>query len=557
MSEQPIDRCGFCGQPSHKVGPLVQGETAFICRSCIEGCWSELGLPQQSENTCSFCTNKSPLVGPLVQGNGLGEDHSVYICTACLTGGWKAISERLGILDPLPHGISLPTSPDSDEHPNEAPRCWPHPQPSKEMLDDYSESLTEDHARNLARHTGALQLHRIVSLDVDSAKALVRHKGQFLSLPSVRLLTKEVAETLATYNGRLMLDGLWMVDSVPLAKALSRRWLKNIDNFPYPNLSVSVAEAINKWPEPSKMWPPGMTGAEGAKGLGGSDGWRSVTDPENARVPSWRITSGVSVEETRAIKEWLHYSEQRHTRLQAFLDEQNTRGYGLSIAEAPYKERSPIGNTPLSELAKYETMFCTRFWITDVRHAPVLLAWFYINTDNKCIGPLTREQFDSAKDKSDPCLYWMKALPMGTPMYMVFDKLTELNNPEADSDNPRISDIRIKRAADSCVPWRAQAAGLACLQAAERLLPEVRDTSLFEWKYDFEVDFVCKHYQRIDSLMALGVDLCPQLEHIPNVDRFRGRAICIEFLEELLMDQSDEDSELRPHIKKWIRRLRK
>lgn len=71
-------------------------------------------------NLCGFCGHNNKAAGPLVQGNGLGEEHSVFICLNCVKSCEEALIEKLGsCTDGTPREIVVPAPRELYEHLND------------------------------------------------------------------------------------------------------------------------------------------------------------------------------------------------------------------------------------------------------------------------------------------------------------------------------------------------------------------------------------------------------------------------------------------------------
>ena len=87
------------------------------------------------------------------------------------------------------------------------------------LLDDLT-TLTQDSARELARHEGWLSLNGLRTLSPEAATALAQHKG-YLHLDGLKAITDDVARALAGHAGELSLNGVTSI-SDEAARALAQ-----------------------------------------------------------------------------------------------------------------------------------------------------------------------------------------------------------------------------------------------------------------------------------------------------------------------------------------------
>lgn len=389
--------------------------------------------------------------------------------------------------------------------------------------EDDSESLSFSHALHLSKYLGPIRLSRLEVLEPEIAHALVGHRGRELSLPAVRLLSPEVAGLLASYDGQLHLDGLWLLDSIPLAEKLAGQWKAQGVSAAYPNVSVEVAEALDLWPPPSLRWPPGKTYEEGAK----LPMFWAFADKEKSKL---------SHAEQQALEKWQKYS----TRRSELADDvrrniKKATGVDLLVDEVMGKQ------SLLAPLVEAEKRFCTAWLIREVvlPQDAESSGWYYINEQADCVGPITFRELEAATDRPTPHFYWQML----------------------DGPGPKISDIQLGPGNCLDSDSKHERAALACLLAAERYRAVIRE--LLSFMSDgtlstYDIDSLCHHYQKLDVIVECGFELWPALRSIPHVDRFSGRSACVGLLNTLLDENSDDlGIEVRRHVKKWIRRLGK
>lgn len=395
-------------------------------------------------------------------------------------------------------------------------------------IEDDSETLSLSHALRLSKYQGPIRLSRVEVLEPEIAHALVEHRGRELSLPAVRLLSPEVAGLLTGYDGQLTLDGLWLLDSIPLAGKLASQWKAQGVAAVYPNFSVDVAEALDLWPPPSPRWPPGKTFEDGAKLP-----MLWVLDDEER--------SKLSHAEQRALEKWQEYSTRRAELANAVLrDIKNRTGVGLFIDEV-------MGEPSLlAPIVEAEKRFCTAWVINETvpPDDPHSTGWFYINKEAECVGPITWQELEAAKDRPHPYFYWQNL----------------------DSPGPRISDITIGPRDCDDSDSRDEKAALACLLAGELYTKVIRESLRWTGEYAAEfgmpeeetIDLMCRHFLKLEDIVKWGLDLVPALKSIPHVGRLRGRLRGVATLKSILSNKEyDLDANERRHIRKWIRRFEK
>jgi len=394
-------------------------------------------------------------------------------------------------------------------------------------VEDDSETLSVSQAQHFARlvsHGRNLKFIRLQTITAEVAHILTGHPSGALSFPAVRFLLPEVATILASYEGTLHLDGLWILDSIPLATKLTPQWKAQGCAATIPNITVGVAQAIDLWPPASHRWPPNKTHQDGA------------------RLPLlWTLDreaqSRLSEEEQHALQAWLAYHRKRRELVETVVsDAKNATGVELQVSEIVGQ---PSFVEPLvAPLAEAEKRFCTAWRIDQITlpTPPDSSGWYFINNQGECVGPITWRELEATTDLPRPYIYWQAI----------------------DGSVPRMADISIGPKDYEERDTVYERAGLTYLRAAElhrEALQEVINLASVDSLTEFDIDSICR-LGELDATVDRGVALWPLLNGIPNLDRLRGRSFCVDVLSELLEEHADMiDSPLRSHIRKCIRRL--
>ena len=394
-------------------------------------------------------------------------------------------------------------------------------------VEDDSETLSVSQAQHFARlvsHRRNLKFIRLQTITAEVAHILTGHPSGALSFPAVRFLLPEVATILASYEGTLHLDGLWILDSIPLATKLTPQWKAQGYAATIPNITVGVAQAIDLWPPASPRWPPNKTYQDGARLP-----LLWTLDPE--------AQSRLSEEEQHALQAWLAYHRKRRELVETVVsDAKKATGVVLQVSEIVGQ---PSFVEPLvAPLAEAEKRFCTAWRIDKITlpTPPDSSGWYFINNQGECVGPITWRELEATTDLPRPYIYWQAI----------------------DGSVPRMADISIgpKDSEDRDTVY--ERAGLTYLRAAElhrEALQEVINLASVDSLTEFDIDSICR-LGELDATVDRGVALWPLLNGIPNLDRLRGRSFCVDVLSELLEEHADMiDGPLRSHIRKCIRRL--
>jgi hypothetical protein len=406
-----------------------------------------------------------------------------------------------------------------------------------------SDHLLPGRASVLAKHRGPLRLTCLEEIEPQIAKILVTHRGGQLSLPAVRLLSPEVAEILAGYEGRLSLDGLWLLDSLPLAKKLASQWKTQGVTAAYPNLSIEVAENLDLWPPESPRWPPGKTSEEGAK------------LPIHWAFTSDESTSGLSTEEKQAIEMWRAYSRRRDALVRDVLDSVKQEcGLDLTVIE--------MSGTPsmLSSLAMAEKRFRTSWWITEVAEQPTQ-GLFYLS-DNGIVGPVSWEDMEAATAKELAYYYWDTEKVRRRPRADIFTEMREDWASVSESSGLRWSDMQVGPRDGEKDLRTGHEAAKACLIAAENVAKIVRE---LVWASSFdtlsrkeEIDSFFDWFERLDDLTEMACFLAPELKALGTIEKLKGRAWGTHQLGEWLHEfRFDCTEDWKRHVRSAINRLSK
>ena len=422
-------------------------------------------------------------------------------------------------------------------------------------VEDDTETLSVSQAQHFARlvsHGRHLKFIRLQTITAEVAHILTGHPCGALSFPAVRFLLPEVATILASYEGALHLDGLWILDSIPLATKLTPQWKAQGCAATIPNITVGVAQAIDLWPPPSREWPPGKRSKEG---------WKLPLEAWNRTSPSqpgvFKITrrlepelrmlqlrrlhregqSRLSEEEQHALQEWVAYNSKRWELAESVIDDAK-KATGVELRVSEMSGQPSFVEPLLVPLAEAEKRFCTAWRINQITlpTPPDSSGWYFINNQGECVGPITWRELEATTDLPRPYIYWQAT----------------------DGSVPRMADISIgpKDYEDRDTVY--ERAGLTYLRAAElhrEALQEVINLASVDSLTEFDIDSICR-LGELDATIDRGVALWPLLNGIPNLDHLRGRSFCVDVLSELLEEHADMiDGPLRSHIRKCIRRL--
>lgn len=394
-------------------------------------------------------------------------------------------------------------------------------------VEDDSETLSVSQAQHCARlvsHGRHLRFTRLQTINSEVAHILTGHPSGALSFPAVRFVLPEVATILASYEGTLHLDGLWILDSIPLATKLTPQWKAQGCAATIPNITVGVAQAIDLWPPASRRWPPGKTNEEGAK------------------LPQlWTLDreaqSRLSEEEQHALQKWLAYHRKRRELTESVIDDAK-KATGVELRVSEMSGQPSFVEPLLAPLAEAEKRFCTAWRINQITlpTPPDSTGWYFLNDQGECVGPITWQELEIATSRLRSFFYWRAS----------------------DGSGPRMADISIGPRGCEDKDTVLERAGLTYLRAAElhrEALQEVVNLASVDSLTEFDIDAICR-LAELDATVDRGIALCPTLSDIPNLDRLRGRSDCVDLLTDLLDEHADMiDGPLRNHIRKWIRRL--
>jgi len=378
-------------------------------------------------------------------------------------------------------------------------------------VDDDSEILSHTHAIQLAKSQAPLRLTRLRKLEPEIAYALVGHRGNELSLPAVHQVSPGVGGILATYKGRLNLDGLMILESVPLAHKL---WSQ--DSTHRHDLSVDVATALDQWP---------------------------------LFVERQGNLSHLKPEERRALGDkWRAYRSRRDELTNGVLEDIKSKtGLTLTIRE------TTTAPSIASIITDAEKRFGSTWLITHVALPPSRMKWFYIDDNTcQCVGPVIWEQMPH--DQGRPYFCWPES--QGAESFTDYWEVALLG---ARNGMP-IKNVEIgppKVNPDLC---RYLVAGLSCMIAAEKSAYCIRESlSLRDYMPDEDfISYACQHLERIDDLRHMACQLAANLSVHPTAASLKGREWGIDLLEGWLdRYESDFSTDEKRHVRKWIRRLSK
>lgn len=390
-----------------------------------------------------------------------------------------------------------------------------------------SETLSDSqltHFTTLLSNGRHLKFTRLHTITPKLASILTGYPDGALSFPAVRFLLPEVATILASYEGTLRLDGLWMLDSIPLATRLAPLWKAQGCAATIPNITVGVAQAIDLWPPASPRWPPGKTNEEGAK------------------LPLlWTLDreaqSRLSEEEQHALQKWLAYHRKRRELTESVIDDAK-KATGVELRVIEMSGQPSFVEPLLAPLAEAEKRFCTAWRINQITLPipPDSTGWYFLNDQGECVGPITWQELEIATSRLRSFFYWRAS----------------------DGSGPRMADISIGPRGCEDKDTVLERAGLTYLRAAElhrEAIQEVMSLASVDSLTWFDIDAICR-LAELDATVERGIALCPTLSDIPNLDHLRGRSYCVALLTDLLDEHADMiDGPLRNHIRKWIRRL--
>jgi hypothetical protein len=438
--------------------------------------------------------------------------------------------------------------------------CWP---PGKTRTEGgklewelSTKDLSNDERRAVEQwqqysSTRAKKLNDALTLLHDSTPRVAHRRYEQesdpLILSAVRFIPQYIAEIIAWYEGTLYLDGLWLLDSIPLARRLARQWEEQGGEAKYPNITVEVAEALGIWPPPSSMWPPGKTRAEGARSH-----LELIADGE--------FLDSLDSDERYAIEQWGRYSFRRKMKrgeaLRKFADRSGTK---LLVLENPHLPSSA------SFLADMEQEFRTTWVIDEVEHPPCPVGWFYISKDGIRIGPVTLTELQAAKDRPSIYIYWQTPLakeyelalrsgPTAECVGSLQESIQKRVMNEASAHIPDITAVRVgpPKFADE---QHNEVLGLRCLQLAAQCIKGANRGRWLRVNTVEGVTALCEESERIEGIVKLGLTLCPPLKSLPNISGLDVRQASIASLHKRLEQGESLPDDVRFQIREWLNRL--